>query len=393
VLELLITQHAPAKAYDLLPLLDGDKTAKPPTIYRALDFLVRMGLAHRIESLNAFVACEVGAASARPSSSSAKSAAPLKNSTQATRWSISAKPQRRDGFAIRRTMIEASGLCCDVPASRMSTHPAPLPAPLYQGSVNTWECDDGGHLNVRFHLERAYIGLAHMAHALAIPRAFTSAAASTLTPLELHVRFNKEALPGAPLVMHGGVVEMGENDATLCLDMRHADGAPSSSFTIKVAHTSTRAISAPSLVAPHTCGCEASERRIARARQAALGRRHEIAERRQPRSRARMRRKAHRRRDGARPIIATRSAACASITDRAACRIPSRTCSRNGARTPPPKRGRSARRRRSGSALHLSPLPAPRRSDRGLFRHHRGRRKDATPRALALRSGQRQAAG
>lgn len=122
----------------------------------------------------------------------------------------------------------------------MSTAPAPLPAPLYQGSVNTWECDDGGHLNIRFHLERAYIGLAHMAHALEIPRAFTSAAASTLTPLELHVRFNKEALPGAPLVMHGGVAEMGETNAKFCLDMRHADCASSSSFTIKVAHTDTR---------------------------------------------------------------------------------------------------------------------------------------------------------
>ncbi len=48
------------------------------------------------------------------------------------------------------------------------SHPAPLPAPLYQGSVNTWECDDGGHLNIRFHLERAFTGLAHMARALRI---------------------------------------------------------------------------------------------------------------------------------------------------------------------------------------------------------------------------------
>lgn len=120
------------------------------------------------------------------------------------------------------------------------SHPAPLPAPLYQGSVNTWECDDGGHLNVRFHLERAMIGLAHMARALDIPRAFTAHAGSTLVPLEAHIRFLKEARPGAPLVMHGGVVKLGEEDATLCLDMRHADGAPASCFTLKVAHADTR---------------------------------------------------------------------------------------------------------------------------------------------------------
>lgn len=116
----------------------------------------------------------------------------------------------------------------------------PLPAPLYQGSVNTWECDDGGHMNVRFHLERTFAGLAHFAHALEMPRAFTAYAGSTLVPLEAHVRFLKEARPGAPLVMHGGVVKMGESDATLCLDMRHADGAPSSVFTLRVAHADTR---------------------------------------------------------------------------------------------------------------------------------------------------------
>ncbi len=119
-------------------------------------------------------------------------------------------------------------------------HPPPLPAPLYQGSVNAWECDEGGHLNVRFHLERAMIGLAHMAHALDMPRAFTPSAGATLAPLEAHIRFLKEALPGAPLSMHGGVLDMSDAEARICLDMRHADGAPASVFTLRVAHASTR---------------------------------------------------------------------------------------------------------------------------------------------------------
>lgn len=120
------------------------------------------------------------------------------------------------------------------------SHPAPLPAPLYQGSVNTWECDEGGHLNVRFHVERAMIGLAHFAHALEMPHAFTKTAGATLAPLNAHIRFLQEARPPAPLIMHGGVVAMGDNHATLCLDMRHADGAPSSVFTLGVAHVDTR---------------------------------------------------------------------------------------------------------------------------------------------------------
>ena len=57
VLRLLLESTAPAKAYDLLANLDGEGSAKPPTIYRALDFLQETGLAHKIESLNAYVAC------------------------------------------------------------------------------------------------------------------------------------------------------------------------------------------------------------------------------------------------------------------------------------------------------------------------------------------------
>lgn len=57
VLELLLQSDEPAKAYDLLANLDGEGAAKPPTIYRALDFLQDVGLAHKIESLNAYVAC------------------------------------------------------------------------------------------------------------------------------------------------------------------------------------------------------------------------------------------------------------------------------------------------------------------------------------------------
>ncbi|MEQ1617737.1 MAG: thioesterase family protein [Terricaulis sp.] len=124
------------------------------------------------------------------------------------------------------------------------THPTLLPAPLYKGSVNSWECDDGGHLNVRFHLERALIGLAHLAHQLEMPRAFTKAAGATLVPREAHIRFLKEARAGAPLVMHGGVLKLDECEAHICLDMRHGDGGPASAFTLRVAHADTRGFQA-----------------------------------------------------------------------------------------------------------------------------------------------------
>lgn len=59
VLELIWHRgHQAVKAYDLLAHLgSGGTLAKPQTIYRALEFLVAQGLVHRVESLNAFVAC------------------------------------------------------------------------------------------------------------------------------------------------------------------------------------------------------------------------------------------------------------------------------------------------------------------------------------------------
>ncbi len=58
VLELVWRSHAPQGAYAILETLYRDgHPAAPPTVYRALDFLLAQGLIHRIESLNAFVGC------------------------------------------------------------------------------------------------------------------------------------------------------------------------------------------------------------------------------------------------------------------------------------------------------------------------------------------------
>jgi len=58
VFELVVKAGQPIGAYRLLEAM-SDKGARvmPPTIYRALNFLQGKGLVHRIESLNAFVAC------------------------------------------------------------------------------------------------------------------------------------------------------------------------------------------------------------------------------------------------------------------------------------------------------------------------------------------------
>ena len=58
VLELVWDSHRAVKAYDLLAALgETAGAAKPPTVYRTLEFLMEHGLVHRIDSLNAFVGC------------------------------------------------------------------------------------------------------------------------------------------------------------------------------------------------------------------------------------------------------------------------------------------------------------------------------------------------
>ena len=57
VYELLLAARQPVKAYDLMDRFHEGRSAKPPTVYRALEFLEGLGLAHRIASLNAYTAC------------------------------------------------------------------------------------------------------------------------------------------------------------------------------------------------------------------------------------------------------------------------------------------------------------------------------------------------
>jgi len=57
VLGTLTGSSGPLSAYDILDKLRADGLRAPLQVYRALDKLVERGLAHRLESLNAFVAC------------------------------------------------------------------------------------------------------------------------------------------------------------------------------------------------------------------------------------------------------------------------------------------------------------------------------------------------
>lgn len=111
---------------------------------------------------------------------------------------------------------------------------------IWRGGVTPWQCDEMGHMNVQFYLAAASEGLAGLAAMLGMPRAFTPGASSTLVLREHHVRFLKEARPGAGLVMTGGLLDIRETEATLLQLLFHATGEPAAAITAKVAHVTPR---------------------------------------------------------------------------------------------------------------------------------------------------------
>jgi Fur family zinc uptake transcriptional regulator len=56
VYKCLLMSDAPIGAYQILDMLDGVGAAKPPTVYRALDWLIDLGLAKKIESISKYMA-------------------------------------------------------------------------------------------------------------------------------------------------------------------------------------------------------------------------------------------------------------------------------------------------------------------------------------------------
>jgi Fur family zinc uptake transcriptional regulator len=112
-------------AYEILDQLRSSlKNPAPPTVYRALDFLLEQGLAHRLESLHAFIGCthpehphasqflicsDCGSVDEMHSEAFAQS---LRTTEQST------------GFQTRRPVVELLGTCAQCAHRKSATDPA-----------------------------------------------------------------------------------------------------------------------------------------------------------------------------------------------------------------------------------------------------------------------------
>ncbi len=113
VLELIWSAGKPVGAYEVLEQMSAQasKRVAPPTVYRALEFLVEQGLVHRLASLNAYVGCR------RPHSQHAghflicrNCAAVAELADQGIDAVLKANA-RRLGFTLEQQTVELGGLC------------------------------------------------------------------------------------------------------------------------------------------------------------------------------------------------------------------------------------------------------------------------------------------
>ena len=110
---------------------------------------------------------------------------------------------------------------------------------VWRGGVNAWQCDQMGHLNVRFYVAHAMEGLVALAGALGMPQAFAPRGAASLQVLQHHIRFLNEARVGDPLNMTAGLLGMGEDDARVLMLLAHSGAeTPSAVIQTQVSHVS-----------------------------------------------------------------------------------------------------------------------------------------------------------
>ena len=109
-LEILLEGHRAMGAYDVLDVLRGEGFgAQPPVAYRALDFLVSNGFAHRIERLNAFVACSLPGEDHAPAFLICRGCETVAE-TGAESRAIDRRAKEA-GFRVERSVVELEGLC------------------------------------------------------------------------------------------------------------------------------------------------------------------------------------------------------------------------------------------------------------------------------------------
>ena len=90
---------------------------------------------------------------------------------------------------------------------------------VYRNSVQSWEIDQMGHMNVQFYFEKALQGCVVLWNKLGINGQAVELGNTDLSLARAHIRFLKEQKPGAPFFLKAGIVEFGDTEVKLYLEM------------------------------------------------------------------------------------------------------------------------------------------------------------------------------
>jgi Fur family zinc uptake transcriptional regulator len=112
VLEILLKNHRAMGAYEILDILRAEKMgSQPPVVYRALEFLMNNGFAHKIERTNAFTACTHIGVDHAPAFLICTSCDAIVETQSEMSKEVLSRAAKGTGFAISRVVIEAEGEC------------------------------------------------------------------------------------------------------------------------------------------------------------------------------------------------------------------------------------------------------------------------------------------
>ena len=111
---------------------------------------------------------------------------------------------------------------------------------VWRGGGNAWQCDQMGHLNVRFYVAHAAEAVVGLAHALGMTGAFSPRGSATLAVREHHIRFLKEARVGDPLHMTCGLLGIEDASARALFVLVHSGkDAPAAVFQTRLDHVAS----------------------------------------------------------------------------------------------------------------------------------------------------------
>ena len=112
VLEMLLAEHRAHGAYEILDNLRAEGLgSQPPVSYRALEFLVKNGFAHKIERLNAFIACAHLAENHAPVFLICRACDSIAEIYTDLARGVLGRAAKTVGFQIERTAVEVEGIC------------------------------------------------------------------------------------------------------------------------------------------------------------------------------------------------------------------------------------------------------------------------------------------